>query len=411
MDKKIVRKSKKKTIVLSALVLLCGGTALALIASPGAPGTSVPKSSIVLGTVVEGEFSETLALRGVVQPKETVFLDAVEGGRVEQRFVESGTFVKQGQPLIQLSNTVLQLDLISREAQVSEQINFLRNTQMQMETNHLDLQRSLLDNEHQINTLSRHLTQAELLVERGLLAREQLKQLQQDKKYQQGKLQLTKKRLAQEESIRTEQLKQLTDSVNLLKNNLELARKNASSLLIKAPVSGYLSALNSEQGEFKTAGARLGQIDIADAFRLDVMLDEFYLSRVQPGMQARLDGVAEPVTLSRIDSQVVNNMFKVEFALPTTLPELRRGQTLNLSLQLSDGQLQSKLLPKGQFLNDSGGHFVYVSRGDTAMRQPVKLGKQNHQFIQVLDGLSVGDQVVISGYQHFNQAAAVQFQQ
>jgi HlyD family secretion protein len=124
-----------------------------------------------------------------------------------------------------------------------------------------------------------------------------------------------------------------------------------------------------------------------------------------------LDGVAEPVTLSRIDSQVVNNMFKVEFALPATLPELRRGQTLNLSLQLSDGQLQSKLLPKGQFLNDSGGHFVYVSRGDTAMRQPVKLGKQNHQFIQVLDGLSVGDQVVISGYQHFNQAAAVQFQQ
>jgi HlyD family secretion protein len=128
-------------------------------------------------------------------------------------------------------------------------------------------------------------------------------------------------------------------------------------------------------------------------------------------MQAQLEGVAAPVTLRRIDSQVVNTMFKVEFALPATLPELRRGQTLNLSLQLSDAQLKSKLLPKGQFLSDSGGHFVYISRGDTAVRQPVRLGKQNHQFIQVLEGLAVGDQVVISGYQHFNQAQAVQLQQ
>lgn len=410
MDKKIVRKSKKKTLVLTLLVCICGGSVLALIASPGTSGTTVPRSSIVLGTVTEGEFSETLSLRGVVQPKETVFLDAVEGGRVEQRFVESGSFVEQGQPLIQLSNTVLQLDLISREAQVSEQINFLRNTQMQMETNHLDLQRSLLDTEHQISTLSRHLEQAEQLVARGVLAREQLKQLQQDKKYQEGKLKLTQRRLEQEKSIRTEQLKQLTDSVNLLKNNLELARKNANSLLIKAPVSGYLSALHSEQGEFKTAGARLGQIDIADAFKLDVMMDEFYLSRVQPGMQARLEGIADPVTLNRIDSQVVNNMFKVEFVLPASMPGLRRGQALNLSLLLNDSQLHSKLLPKGQFLSDSGGHYVYVSRGNTAVRQPVRLGKQNHKFIQVLDGLAVGDQVVISGYQHFNQASAVQFQ-
>ena len=410
MDKKIVRKSKKKTLALAFIVCICGGSALALIASPGTPGSTVPRSSILLGTVSEGDFVETLALRGVVQPKETVFLDAVEGGRVEQRFVESGSFVTKGQPLIQLSNTVLQLDLISREAQVSEQINFLRNTQMQMETTHLDLQRSLLDNEHQINTLSRHLAQAELLVERGLLAREQLKQLQQDKKYQEGKLKLTKQRLLQEESIRTEQLKQLTDSVELLKNNLELARKNANSLLIKAPVTGYLSALNAEQGEFKTAGARLGQIDIADAFRLDVMLDEYYLSRVQPGMQAKLEGLDQPVTLSRIDSQVSNNMFKVEFNLPASLPGLRRGQALNLSLLLSDSQQQSKLLPKGQFLNDSGGHYVYVSRGNTAVRQPVRLGKQNHQFIQVLDGLALGDQVVISGYQHFNQADTIQFQ-
>lgn len=410
MDKKIVRKSKKKTLALALVICICGGSALALIASPGTASSTVPRSSIVLGTVSEGNFTETLALRGVVQPKETVFLDAVEGGRVEQRFVESGSFVTKGQPLIQLSNTVLQLDLISREAQVSEQINFLRNTQMQMETNHLDLQRSLLDNEHQINTLSRHLAQAELLVERGVLAQEQLKQLQQDKKYQEGKLKLTKQRLLQEESIRTEQLKQLTDSVELLKNNLELARKNANSLLIKAPVTGYLSALNSELGEFKTAGARLGQIDIADSFRLDVMLDEYYLSRVQPGMQAKLEGLDQPVTLSRIDSQVSNNMFKVEFNLPTSLPGLRRGQALNLSLLLSDARQHSKLLPKGQFLNDSGGHYVYVSRGDTAVRQPVRLGKQNHQFIQVLDGLDVGDQVVISGYQHFNQADAVQFQ-
>lgn len=415
MDKRITKKVPKLKFAIAAGVSLC---LLVLLASRWQASASVsvllPVSSVTTAVVQQQPMQESIALRGNVLPQQTVFLDVTEGGRVEQRLVEQGSFVEQGQPLVQLTNTNLQLDLISREAQVTEQMNFLRNTQMTIETNRLNLQRDVLDIEFRITTLARNLAQSAPLVKTGVLAQEQLLNLQQELDYQQQRLQLTQERQAQEESIRQLQLQQLSESVTMLTKNLEFARQNVQNLLVRAPVSGYLSEFNVETGESRAPGSRLGQIDIPDAYKLVANVDEFYLSRVSLGMQANAQLNQQNVVLnvSRIDSRVVNNQFQLEFTLPANI-KVKRGQSVNLNLLFEAAQHNALVLPRGTYLADSAGQFVYVLDNHSAIarKQAVTLGRQSANQIEIVSGLNAGDTVIISGYRDFAQADTIQLQQ
>ncbi|HEX5792266.1 MAG TPA: efflux transporter periplasmic adaptor subunit, partial [Rheinheimera sp.] len=208
MDKKISRSTKSRLIKPAVVVMLLAATVWFSSHWQASAQMSVllPLSSLSTAIVQQQNLQESIALRANVLPQQTVFLDVIEGGRVEEKLAEQGQFVEQGQPLVKLSNTALQLDLISREAQVTEQMNFLRNTQMTIETNRLNLKRDVLDIEHQITTLSRNLAQSEPLVKTGVLAKEHLLNLQQDLSYQQQRLVLTKQQQQQEEAIRQQQL-------------------------------------------------------------------------------------------------------------------------------------------------------------------------------------------------------------
>lgn len=372
---------------------------------------ALPLSSISTAVVQQQSMQESIALRANVMPQQTVFLDVIEGGRVEEKLVEQGQFVTQGQPLVKLSNTALQLDLISREAQVTEQMNFLRNTQMTIETNRLNLQRDVLDIEHQLVRLKRNLAQTEPLVKTGVLAKESLLNLQQDLGYQQQRLKLTQQQQKQDELIREQQLSQLTESVAMLTKNLEFARQNVQNLLVRAPVSGYLSEFNVETGESRAPGSRMGQIDIPDKYKLVASVDEFYLSRVTTGMQATASVNQQEVqlTVSRVDSRVVNNQFQLEFTLPGE-HSVTRGQSVNLTLQLEAQQRDALVLPRGAYLSDSAGQYVYVLDSKTAVarKQAIRLGKQSANQIEIVSGLDAGDQVIISSYRDFAQADTIQ---
>ena len=416
MDKKIapsVRRRISKPLLLVATVAIIVWLGMYWRASAG---TSVllPLSSVSTALVQQHNLQESVALRASVLPQQTVFLDVIEGGRVEEKLAEQGQFVEQGQPLVKLSNTALQLDLISREAQVTEQMNFLRNTQMTIETNRLNLQRDVLDIEHQLATLRRNLAQSEPLVQRGVLAKEHLLNLQQDLHYQQQRLVLTKQQQQQEEAIRQQQLSQLSDSVTMLSKNLEFARQNVQNLLVKAPVSGYLSEFNVEAGESRAPGSRMGQIDIPGQYKLVASVDEFYLSRVVAGMpaRARLQQQELELSISRIDSRVVNNQFQLEFTLPDG-QSVTRGQSVNLTLLLDSKQQNTLVLRRGAYLTDSGGQYVYVLNSQTAIahKRAVTLGKQSANHIEVISGLQAGEQVIISGYRDFAQADTIQLQQ
>lgn len=412
MDKKISQPVWQQQLRKWALpvAVVVGSLALYSIsqASPSGQSQHVSKAGLEISTVRQGLFQLTLPVRGQVVPKTTIYLDSIAGGQIEQRLAEQGDYVEKGQPLLKLSNTSLQLEVMSREAQVTEQLNFLRNTQMTMETNRLNLRRDLLDTELQINHLTRKLQQTERLLAKKLVPSDTLAQLKQDLQYFVDRRQLTLEQQAQENSIREQQLSQLKDSANMLQTNLQLARSNLDNLLVRAPVSGYLSELNAEVGESKERGARLGQIDLPDEFKLVIQLDEFYLNQVSRDMQVRIQRDQQPIEarISKIDSRVNQAQFQVEVALPADVKGIRRGQSLDAELILSSEQRQTLLLKRGAFISSSGGHWVYVldPTSQQAVRREIRLGQRNQDEVEILDGLAVGDQVITSAYANFDKA-------
>jgi HlyD family secretion protein len=418
MDKKIIRSPLKKylkhcLLVMAVLTLIASAYGFSLSTST-ARSHNVKLTNVTITSVTKGVFIDALSLRGQVVPKKTIFLDTTAGGQVEERLVEQGEYVIKGQPLVRLHNTNLQLDVMSREAQVTEQLNFLRNTQMSMATNRLNLQRDLLEIDLQINHLSRRLKQTRPLVKKGVLAKDKLLALKDELSYYQARKTLNLTRQQQENSIREVQVAQLEDSAVMLKKNLLFARGNLDKLLVKAPVSGYLSELDVNIGESKSRGARLGQIDIPNDYKLVVRLDEFYLNQVQLNMPVKVEletGIIA-AEVSKIDSRVQQSQFQIEVNLPSETTKVKRGQSLNVDLMLSDNNNNALLIPRGAFFSTSGGNWAFVveQNGERAIRRNIHLGKKNNDYFEVLSGLTVGDKVITSSYSHFDKAQQLNLQ-
>jgi HlyD family secretion protein len=418
MDKKIIRSPLKKylkhcLLVMAVLTLIASAYGFSLSTST-ARSHNVKLTNVTITSVTKGVFIDALSLRGQVVPKKTIFLDTTAGGQVEERLVEQGEYVIKGQPLVRLHNTNLQLDVMSREAQVTEQLNFLRNTQMSMATNRLNLQRDLLEIDLQINHLSRRLKQTRPLVKKGVLAKDKLLALKDELSYYQARKTLNLTRQQQENSIREVQVAQLEDSAVMLKKNLLFARGNLDKLLVKAPVSGYLSELDVNIGESKSRGARLGQIDIPNDYKLVVRLDEFYLNQVQLNMPVKVEletGIVA-AKVNKIDSRVQQSQFQIEVNLPSKTTKIKRGQSLNVELMLSDNNNNALLIPRGAFFSTSGGNWAFVveQNGERAIRRNIHLGKKNNDYFEVLSGLTVGDKVITSSYSHFDKAQQLNLQ-
>jgi HlyD family secretion protein len=412
MDKKIASSPLKQYMKFGVITVMILSIATAAYGfsqlTSGDRSQNLDFNSITINTVTQGAFINALSLRGQVVPKTTVYLDTVAGGQVEQRLIEQGEYVEKGQPLVRLSNTNLQLDVMGREAQVTEQLNFLRNTQMNMETSRLNLRRDLLEINLQISHLQRRLKQSAPLVAKGVLAKDRLAEIQDDLAYYQARKELTLERQKQESSIRDVQIAQLEDSAKMLQKNLLFARENLEKLLIKAPVSGYLSEFNVEIGESKERGARLGQIDIPNEYKLVVRLDEFYLNQVQRNMTVLVALETGSVTakVSKIDSRVSQAQFQIEVDLPTGTGNIKRGQSIDIELMLGGNQNNTLLLTRGAFFTSSGGHWVFVlsQEDNKAIRRDVSLGKKNQRYFEVLAGLKLGEQVITSSYGNFDKA-------
>jgi HlyD family secretion protein len=416
MDKKISRTWRQKALRPSLFGLIIFFVVAAAYnfsqASTGGRSHNVAINNVTISSVTQGEFVDALSLRGQVLPKTTIYLDTTTGGQVEQRLVEQGEFVEKGQPLIRLSNTNLQLDVMGREAQVTEQLNFLRNTQMTMATSRLNLRRDLLEIELEISHLQRRSKQSSMLVDKGLLAKDRLAEIKDNLSYYQARKALTIERQEQENSIRKVQVKQLEESAVMLEKNLLFARDNLDNLLFKAPVSGYLSELNVEIGESKKRGARLGQIDIPNEYKLVILLDEFYLNQVHRDLavMVALESGNIMAKVSKIDSRVKQSQFQIEVDLPTSGSNIKRGQNINLELMLGGNKDQALLLKRGAFFASSGGNWAYVltAEGNKAIRRNISLGKKNQDYFEILSGLSLGEKVITSSYGNFDKAQQLQ---
>ncbi len=406
MDRRIEQKSRRPLIIGGG----AGAAVLLLIiffaTFDASTSFTLDGQRIRTSQVATGVYEDFIPLRAAVEPERTVYLDAVDGGRVEDVLVEEGSFVEEGQPLIDLSNTSLQLDVIAREAQVSEQLNNLRNTQLAIEQNRLKLKSDLIEIDYEIRRLSRLVARYEELQGKQFISKNEYEDRRDELQYYRSRREVTRESQVQDEKIRLTQIKQLNNSVEHLERNLKLARANLDNLLIRAPRSGRLTSLNAEIGEAKSRGERLGQIDDVDRFKATALVNEFYLNRVRNGQQAQLeiDGRDYLLEVSKIYPEVRASQFEVDFRfIGDAPPNIRRGQTLQLRLVLGDTTERATLLANGPFFNDTGGAWVFVlgPDGKVATRRMVKLGRRNPAMIEVESGLLPGDEVIISSYANF----------
>jgi HlyD family secretion protein len=406
MDRKIEKQSRRPLYVggaIGGVVLLA---ALVFLTDRTSTSFTLDGQRIRTGEVFVGMYEDFIPLRAAVEPERTVYLDAIEGGRVERILVEEGAFVEKGQPLVDLSNTSLQLDVIAREAEVSEQLNNLRNTQLAIEQNRLSLKSDLIEIDYQIVRLQRLVNRYEELEGNQFISKTEYEDARDELEYWTNKRGVTRESQAQDERIRLAQIEQLDSSVDQLEKNLTLARANLDNLLIRAPRSGQLTSLNAEIGESKSRGERLGQIDDVDRFKAVALVNEFYLNRVRVGQQAQLEfnGRDYRLEISKVYPEVQASQFEIDLRFVDESPtDIRRGQTLQLRLVLGDTAEQATLLPNGPFFNDTGGAWVFVldAEGAVATRRDVQLGRRNPNTIEVLAGLIPGDEVIISSYSNF----------
>ena len=366
---------------------------------------NVQTERITISTVTSGPFQEFIPPIGTVIPIKTVYLDAMEGGRVAAVYLEAGTNVHEGDRILKLENTDLLLNILYREADLAEQSNQLRITRLDMERNRLDLQSQLADLNYQIKKQKRNYEQSGILVDKGLIARTEYEEAKDEYEYLLQKRRLTLETHEKDSLFRRNQIFNLESSLERMQGSLELVKQNMEHLTICAPISGQLTSLIPEVGESIARGERIGQIDQLDGFKVRVAIDEHYISRIHSGLHGEYEfnGETFQLVIKKVFPEVLDGRFEVDMEFVGKEPEgIRRGQTCHIRLQLGDLE-EALLLSRGGFYQKTGGQWVYVvnESGTMAEKRAIQLGRQNPHVFEVLKGLKSGEKVITSSYDSY----------
>jgi HlyD family secretion protein len=404
----ILKKKKwtlKKILLLGGAAVLVALVGASFFASTGAARLRVDNQRIMVSEVTKGSFQEFIPLDGVVLPIKTIYLDAPEGGTVQHILVEDGATLSQGQAILQLANTDLQLEMVNRETAVFDLINSLQHTRILMQQNRIQQLNQLADIDYNLVEAKRVYDMNQQLYAGKAIPRQDFQQSKNNYDYQVRKRALTRQTLRQDSLATAHQVQQMAESVTRMKSNLALMRKKMDDLTIKAPVSGQVTSLHAEIGESKSRGQRLGQIDVLNGFKVRANIDEHYISRIFAGQKGvfTFNGQHYGLGVKKIFTQVSQGQFQVDLYFTGKVPAgIRRGQTLQVRLALSD-QTQAVLVPKGGFYQKTGGNWIFklAANGEKAFRTDIRLGRQNPEYYEVLEGLVPGDKVVTSGYENY----------
>jgi HlyD family secretion protein len=373
--------------------------------APAGRAFKVDGTSITVSVATRGLFEDFIPIRGRVVPLTTVYVDTIDGGRVEAVHVEDGATLVAGAALVDLSDTQLQLDVIAREAEVTRELNTLRALELNLERDRLQHARDLVEIDYQIVRLGRQLERRKTLSQKGAVSEAELLNTDDEYSYYLKKREIVRASQASNLRLQQAQLDQLRDATAQLQDNLQFARKNVDGLKVKAAIAGKLTAFNVEVGQSLAPGTRIGQIDDPDRYKVAAEIDEFYLNRVDLGQSASVSTGARSYTLTtaKIYPQVRDGRFSVDLAFADGQPaDIRRGQTQQLKLTLGDAS-DALIIPDGAFYQDTGGSWLFVVSpgGGEAVRRTVRLGRRNARFIEVLDGLEPGERVITSPYTAF----------
>ncbi len=411
MDRKITTNTSplKKWLGLTMIMLIVAFAAYMIASKSTGKVLSVDNNRIVVSKVTSGVFEDFIPIRGRVTPAKTVYLDAIEGGRVEKILVEDGASLTAGNLIVELSNASLQLSVLGNETRVAEQLNNMRSIELNLEQNRLQHKRNIVDIKHQIKLLTRQVDRAQSLMASGAITKTQVEDSEDTLIWYKDRLALTLESQQSDSRMQGEQLAFLKDTSTRLESNLAISRQNLDNMNVKAPVAGTLSGFNVEVGQSIARGERLGQIDTPNDYKLTAFIDEFYLGRVDLGQTATYKNYS--LIIGKVYPQVQNGQFEVDFTFSNEQPKgIRRGQTIQIKLTLGDAS-EALLIPNGAFFQDTGGKWLFVVSpdGNEAVKRKVRLGRRNNQFIEVIEGLELGEQVVTSPYSSYQDMQRLNF--
>lgn len=409
MDKPI---PKKKGLQKKHLVYIIAGAAFLVLVYLAffAEKTStyrVEKDKLIIETVIEDQFNDYITVPGTVEPISTVFLDAQEGGRVEEILIEEGSMVKRGDIILKLSNPDLYLNILDSEAQLAEKENFLRNTLVAMEQDRLQIKRELVNLKYDVERKERNYRQNVELMRDSLISVEEFLRSKEDLDMARQSRELFIERQKQDSLFRSVQVDNLQNNLENMRRNLSLVRQRVENLNVRATVDGQLGLLVPEIGQSIQRGSNMGQINVLTAFKVTAQIDEHYIDRVRTQLTAKLDrqGSEFDLVVRRVYPEVRNGTFEIDMTFENSVPEnIRTGQTYYISLQLGQPK-RSLLVPIGGFFQETGGQWIFVldETGSFATKRDISIGRKNPKYYEVLEGLQPGEKVIISGYETFGK--------
>lgn len=401
------RFTTKKIAIIGGSVLIVALIVFVLISSTGKSKLNVEKERISISEVKKGNFQENIPVNGVVLPIKTIYLDAMEGGRVEERFVEDGKMMEKGEPIIRLSNTDLELSLVNQETSVYNLLTQMQISQNAARQNTINRRNNLTDVENQFVEAKRLYKLNEKLYKKGAVGKQDFLESKNNYNYQKEKLNLARQVLAQDSTAVNQEARQAKESYERTRKALQLMRKKVEDLVVRAPIDGQLTALDAEIGQSKSKGERLGQIDVVSAYKVRAEIDEHYISRIFNGQRGEFNfnGKKFQLEIKKVYTQVSNGRFQVDMHFLEEAPDnIRRGQSLQIKLALSQ-EKEAVLVSKGGFFQQTGGNWIFkISEdGESAYRTPIQLGSQNTEYYEVLGGIEPGDRVITSSYSNFGE--------
>lgn len=407
MDRIIEKKKwgKKRILTILGVAGIVGLILASYFLTSGKSKLNVDMERLSIGEVQTGNFKEFIPVNGIVLPQTTIYLDAVEGGRVEEKFVEDGAIMKKGQPILRLSNTDLQLGLVTQQTNVYNLLTQMQISKNAAQQNTVSKLNQVADVESEFKEAERIYNLDKELFAKKVIGSQEFEKAKNNYEYLLKKKQLSSRILSQDSASTEQQLQQARQLFEGSQNALKVMQQKVQDLIVRAPVDGQLTSLDAEVGQSKTKGERLGQIDVLDGYKVRVDIDEHYISRIFPGLTGEFDfnNKTYQLKIKKVYSQVANGRFQVDMEFVSDVPEgIRRGQSLQIRLALSD-ETKALLVPKGGFYQQTGGNWIFkLSKdGKTAYKADIQLGRQNPDYYEVLEGLKPGDKVITSSYENY----------
>jgi HlyD family secretion protein len=387
---------------IAGIIILIGGS---YYLTSGKSRLNVQAERITISEIKSGPFREFIPVNGVVLPITTIYLDALEGGRVEEKYVEDGAVMRKDQPILRLSNTDLELSLVNQQTAVYNLLTQMQISQNAARQNTVNRLNQLTDANSQLKEAERIYKLNKTLYDQKAIGAQEFKQSENNYYYLLEKKRLSEQIMQQDSVSGNQQLRQAQQSYRGSQTALNVMQKKVGDLIVRAPVDGQLTSLDAEIGQSKNKGERLGQIDILSGFKVRVDIDEHYISRIYNDLVGEFSfaGKDYKLRIKKIYTQVTNGRFQVDMEFDGPVPQgIRRGQTLQIRLALSD-EITALLLPKGGFYQQTGGNWIFKvsENGNTAYKVDIKLGMQSPDYYQVLEGLKPGDKVVTSSYENY----------